>query len=49
MIMKDNLDFALERMRLIGRPVALQLLDRNVRRLRKVRYNVLVGRSFIGY
>ncbi|RMX64401.1 hypothetical protein KXD40_002987 [Peronospora effusa] len=38
MIMKDNLDFALERMRLIGRPVALQLLHRNARRPKKANH-----------
>ncbi|CAI5741813.1 unnamed protein product [Peronospora destructor] len=38
MIMKDNLDFALERMRLIGRPVALQLLNRNARQPKKANH-----------
>uniref|UniRef100_M4B4Y0 Uncharacterized protein n=1 Tax=Hyaloperonospora arabidopsidis (strain Emoy2) TaxID=559515 RepID=M4B4Y0_HYAAE len=35
MNMKDNLEFALERMRLLGEPVALQLLDCDARRLKK--------------
>ena len=42
MNMKDNLSFALERMRLLNEPVALQLLDRNARRVTKVLDNTLV-------
>ncbi|KAJ8571762.1 hypothetical protein ON010_g5070 [Phytophthora cinnamomi] len=40
MNMRDNLEFALERMRLTEGPVALQLLNRNARRPRKVRSGV---------
>ncbi|KAL4133126.1 hypothetical protein KRP22_005512 [Phytophthora ramorum] len=38
MNMRDNLEFALERMRLTGGPVALQLLNRNARRPRKANH-----------
>ncbi|KAG1704306.1 hypothetical protein DVH05_006314 [Phytophthora capsici] len=38
MNMRDNLEFALERMRLTEGPVALQLLNRNARRPRKANH-----------
>ncbi|KAE8915845.1 hypothetical protein PF005_g10067 [Phytophthora fragariae] len=38
MNIRDNLEFALERMRLTGGPVALQLLNRNARRPRKANH-----------
>ncbi|EGZ17149.1 hypothetical protein PHYSODRAFT_498549 [Phytophthora sojae] len=38
MNMRDNLEFALERMRLTEGPVALQLLNRNARQPRKANH-----------
>ncbi|ETI45166.1 hypothetical protein L914_09814 [Phytophthora nicotianae] len=38
MNMRDNLEFALERMRLTEGPVALQLLNRNARRPKKANH-----------
>ncbi|KAG7397039.1 hypothetical protein PHYBOEH_001317 [Phytophthora boehmeriae] len=38
MNMKDNLEFALERMRLTEGPAALQLLNRNARRPKKANH-----------